>query len=445
MEKLRLVAAVACATLDGPLAVSRGETLIVASSFEQSRIAFEFVLAYMGDKLQDRQKWRVWDSAQLARIEDRVTGARVRCLASDPRRVHGLAPTLSLMDEPAQWPTQIAERMLAAIRTAAGKQPHSRMVALGTRPADTEHFFSKMLDGGSEYAQTHAADVKDAPGWRRTWAKANPSMNHFPDLEVAIRREWKEAKRDPALMASFEALRLNLGTSDVRESLLLESDSWVAAEGHAEASGPVYFGIDLGGSAASSAIAAYWPRTGRLESVAAFPSIPDLRSRGLGDGVGRLYAESFKRGELLALGDHAVPVGELLAVAVARFGHPEAIACDRWRQGELLDAASEANVYAPVAWRGQGFKDGGEDVRTFRRAFAERAVIPVPSIFLASCVGQARTLTDPAGNAKLGKRSEGGRRTLARDDAAAAAILAVSLARRHNVKGEAAGVYFGRA
>ena len=33
-----------------------------------------------------------------------MTGARVRCIGSDPRRAHGLAPVLVLADEPAQWP-----------------------------------------------------------------------------------------------------------------------------------------------------------------------------------------------------------------------------------------------------------------------------------------------------------------------------------------------------
>ena len=46
--KTTLVAGIAAATVDGPLAVTRGETVIVASSFEQARIAFEHVLAFMG-------------------------------------------------------------------------------------------------------------------------------------------------------------------------------------------------------------------------------------------------------------------------------------------------------------------------------------------------------------------------------------------------------------
>ena len=39
-----------------------------------------------GYDLQDRKRWRVWDTAQSARIECRETGARVRCLGGDPKR-----------------------------------------------------------------------------------------------------------------------------------------------------------------------------------------------------------------------------------------------------------------------------------------------------------------------------------------------------------------------
>ena len=80
--KTALLSGIAAATLDGPLAVPRGETVIVASSFEQARIAFEHVVAFMGDKLGDKARWKVWDTAQQARIEDKVTGARVRCIVS---------------------------------------------------------------------------------------------------------------------------------------------------------------------------------------------------------------------------------------------------------------------------------------------------------------------------------------------------------------------------
>ena len=425
--KSALLSGIACATLDGPLMVPRGETVIAASSFEQARIAFEHVLAFMGDALRDKGAWKVWDTAQQARIENRRTGARVRCIGSDPRRAHGLAPTLTLADEPAQWPTATGERMVAALRTATGKQPHSRFVALGTRPADETHWFAKMLAGGAQYAQCHAAGADDPKFRARTWAKANPSLPAMPDLLDAIRTEAKEAKADDAMLAAFDALRLNLGTSDVVTSVLLEAGTWARIEGEAEREGSPVWGVDLGGTAAQSAIAAYWPATGRLECLAAFPAEPGLADRGLRDGVGRLYLDCAKRGELIHCGGAAVDVRELLAATMARFGRPSAVIADRWREGELRDALQAAGVPAArLELRGMGFRDGAEDVRGFRKASLDGRVTPVPSLLLRSAMAEARVVSDPAGNSKLSKGSEGGRRHRARDDAAAAAILAVA-------------------
>ena len=426
--KTTLLAGIAAATLDGPLAVPRGETVIVASSFEQARIGFEHVLAFMGEKLDDHARWKVWNTAQQARIEDRKTGARVRCIGSDPRRAHGLAPVLVLADEPAQWPSSTGEKMVAALRTAAGKQAHSRFVALGTRPADSEHWFSKMLAGGADYAQCHAAGAGDPAFQRRTWSKANPSLPNMPDLEAALRNEARQAKADPSLMAAFEALRLNLGTADTEVATLLGAGLWASIEGEAGADGPCVWGIDLGTSAAQSAVAGYWPETGRLECVAAFPHEPSLAERGLRDGIGGLYVECARRGELLTIGSRSVDVAALLRAALERLGRPSWVVADRWREAELRDALEAAGV-PPAAFsaRGMGFLDGAADVRAFRRACADRRVTPVPSLLLRSAMAEARTVSDPAGNAKLSKGSQGGRRLRARDDAAAAAILAVAV------------------
>ena len=367
--KTALLSGIAAATLDGPLAVPRGETVIVASSFEQARIAFEHVVALMGDKLSDKRRWKTWDTAQQGRIEDKVTGARVRVIGSDPRRAHGLAPVLVLADEPAQWPSSTGEKMVAALRTAAGKQPHSRFVALGTRPADAEHWFSKLLVGGCDYAQCHAARASDPPFQRRTWAKANPSLAHMPDLESAIRTEARQARQDPALLASFEALRLNLGTEDAAVSTLLDAGLWRAIEGVAELDGPAVWGVDLGTSAAQSAVACYHPQTGALASLAAFPAEPTLAERGLPDGVGGLYAECARRGELLTLGRHTVDVTALLQAALDRFDRPARIVADRWREADLREALESAGVpLAALEFRGMGFRDGAEDVRGFRKA-----------------------------------------------------------------------------
>ena len=303
-----------------------------------------------------------------------------------------------------------------------------------------------MLAGGCDYSQCHAARADGPKFQRRAWAKANPSLPHMPDLEHAIRTEGKQAKADPALLASFDALRLNLGTMDVEASLLLQAGTWAACEAVSEASGPCVWGIDLGTSAVQSAIAAYWPEAGRLEAFAAFPCEPSLAERGLRDGVGGLYAECAKRGELVTLGQNASDVGMLLAESLKRFGRPSLIVADRWREAELRDALTAAGVpVASLELRGMGFKDGAEDVRAFQRAVADGRVTPVPSLLLRSAMSEARTVSDPAGNQKLSKGSQGGRRLRARDDSAAAAILAVSSGVRQPAKPKPSWRYHGMA
>ena len=81
--KTTLFAACAAAAVDGPLVRPRGETVVVASSFGQSRILFEHARAFLAPVLErdgvgPGGRFRIQDSANSASIEDRRTGARLR-------------------------------------------------------------------------------------------------------------------------------------------------------------------------------------------------------------------------------------------------------------------------------------------------------------------------------------------------------------------------------
>ena len=64
--------------------------------------------------------------------------------------------------------------MFAALETSLGKQGDSRLLAIGTGPADDRHWFAGLLDGGADYAQAHVGTGE--PYRRRTWEQANPSL-----------------------------------------------------------------------------------------------------------------------------------------------------------------------------------------------------------------------------------------------------------------------------
>lgn len=172
-----------------------------------------------------------------------------------------------------------------------------------------------------------------------------------------------------------------------------------------------------------TAVAFYWPQTGRLEVVGTFPSRPSLLDRGQADGVGDRYVQMQNRGELATLGDQTVPVAAWL-VEVMKHVEGQSIAAicaDRYKQSELGEAIDKAGVRAPLVWRGQGFRDGGEDCERFRRACFDGRVRSKPSLLLRSAFADAVCLRDPANNIKLAKARSNGR-----IDPAAAAVLAVA-------------------
>ena len=65
----------------------------------------------------------------------------------------------------------------------------------------------------------------------------------------------------------------------------------------------------------------------------------------------------------------ACDLAALLREAWERYGPPAAIAADRWRIKELADILNRIGLpRCSLHERGQGFMDGGADVRDFRRA-----------------------------------------------------------------------------
>lgn len=116
---------------------------------------------------------------------------------------------------------------------------------------------------------------------------------------------------------------------------------------------------------------------------------------------------------------------------------------NRWREAEIRGALDAAWVpMATVQTRGQGLQDGGEAVRAFDRACLEEGVVPRSSLLTRVAMAEARVAVYPDGNSKLAKNRQGGRRARARDDAAAAAILAVSARYRQDARPARRGLRF---
>ena len=169
--KTALTGSLGAAAVAGPWAVPRGLVLIVASTFKQARVAFGHALAFMRPIIaEDPERWRVLDAEQSALIADRESGAALEAREAVPGSLHGPAPVLVIGDEPAQWKPTQGDRLFSALRTSLGKVLNSRALFIGTRPADPDHWFAKLL---TRSGTVYAADPEGDPFEEAQWHAAN--------------------------------------------------------------------------------------------------------------------------------------------------------------------------------------------------------------------------------------------------------------------------------
>ena len=408
----------------------RREVIIGAKTRDQGKIAWHFVEGLAASlPVATRKKLTFVRAPRLeVRYEGDGGGHALRVLASDARNALGLAPVFALLDERGFWDADKGDMLEAAVFSALGKRAGRAMVISTSAPTDT-HSFSKLLDEGGEgiFCQEHRAPDGCAPDDIEALKLANPGATEGIGASV----EWLQAQarraiqRGGSALSSFRLFNLNQRISDDTRAVLISVDQWLRCETDdlPPRDGPLVVGIDLGGSSSMSAWASFWPMTGRLECYGAFPTSPSLLDRGQNDAVGDRYKQMMDRGELIVLGANIVPVDQFIAAMLAKLdGYPIAtICCDRFRQAEFLEALAKTSVRILPTWRGQGWKDSGEDCERFRQFVFDQRIKTKPSLLLRSAMADAVTLVDPTGAAKIAKG-----RSTGRIDAAAASLLAVA-------------------
>jgi phage terminase large subunit-like protein len=417
----------------------RREIPICARTRDQARIAWNFVCAFvrcLPEDLQKRISVRRQPRYEIE-FEDENGPHIIRAIAADGKSALGMAPApLALLDERGHWMRDQGDELEAAILSALGKRGGKALIISTSAPDDT-HPFSKWLDEPQpgvyrqEHRPTPGLPADDVP----SLLLANPGCKHG----IGSSQEWltiaarRAVARGGSSLASFRLLNRNERVSDDTRSVLITTDQWLWCETETlpPREGPLVVGIDLGGSMSMSAWASFWPSTGRLEVYGAFAGTPGLQERGEGDGVGSRYVEMRDRGELITLGANVVPVDQFIGAMLAKLeGYPIAtICCDRFRQSEFLEALAKTSMRIVPTWRGQGWKDSGEDCERFRQFVFDRKIKSKVSLLLRSAFADAVTLIDPAGTAKIAKG-----RSLGRIDAAAASVLAVAEGARQSAR-----------
>ncbi len=408
----------------------RREIIAAARTRDQGRIIWDFVAGFISTLPPEIQRDFIFRRAPRLEIEYQGDGGGhvLRVIAADGKSALGGAPTMAILDERGHWALDRGDELEHALLSGLGKRD-GRAFLISTSAPDDAHPFSRWIDDPT--AGTYVQEHRPAPGLPaddpESLLIANPGAPHG----IGGSLEWLEAQAKRAIsrggssLTSFRLYNRNERVSGESRDLLITLDEWLGCETDAlpPREGGVVIGIDLGGSASMTAAAFYWPETGRLECLGTFPSMPNLLDRGQADGVAGRYVEMHDRGELSVLGDKTVPVAPWL-VEVMRHVEDQlviAITMDRYKQAELGEALGRAGIRAPLVWRGQGFRDGGEDAERFRRAAFDGLVKAKPSLLLRSAFADTVCLRDPANNIKIAKA-----RSTGRIDAAAASVLAVA-------------------
>ena len=428
--KSTLLAAVAAATLaDGPLAIPNTESLVVAGTLKQSKEIQKHVEGF----LRQRDDWgdrRVWRARRdyAPSFEHIQTGTILSLRAPSADSLQGAQPRLVLADEPAVWgkaKTSDGADVFHVLRSSLGKIPGAKLVALGTQAEHDGHWFSKMLDGvGADYVQLHTADEDDDPFARGTWLKANPSLDFMPAQELAIQGEVDIAKSDANEMSRFRNKRLNQRVSMV-DNVLLDPDVWFdRCQGDAEAEGSCIWGLDMGLNDSASAVAAYWPDTGKLSILAAFPRDQRLSEREMKHAASGVFEQAAREGDLILSGQHVVDAGAFLAEALDRFGLPRRIIADNFRAPDVrnaLDTMRFPMTEFDVAFEGMRWESSTRRIKACRAAAARGEIHAGQSTLLNHALSETTAERDKHGNEMAGRRHR-----MSFNDPAVAALLAVS-------------------
>ena len=410
------------------LHVPAAEFLLCAASIEQARLCFRFIRA----DLEPTGHYTFTDASTRIGIRDKRDNTRLRILSSNGKTSMGIVGCpLLVADEPGSWETNGGQLMADAILTAQGK-PGSplRVIFIGTLAPSVSGWWHDLVDGGSRgstYVQVLKGDPEKWDEWREI-RRVNPLSAIDADFRKKLREELDAAHADTRLKARFQSYRLNLPSAD-ESVVLLTVDDWkqVVDRPVEPRDGSPVVGIDLGGGRAWSAAVALY-RTGRVEAIAVAPGIPSLEAQEKRDRVpAGMYRALHHFGALrVAEGLRVPPVAMLMDAVRERWGEPLFMVGDRFREDELRDASPDVQLDA----RTTRWSEAAHDIRALRRMALDGPLScdADSQQLLTASLAVATVKNDDSGNTRLVKK---GTNNTARDDVAAALVLAAGAVDRH--------------
>ena len=416
------------------------ESHLVAASIGQSRRTCFKLLRRMVEELPNVADYKISESANACHVRHRATNTRVSVVAGSAKSTLGLVGCpLVVVDEPGSYELEGGAHLWASLTTALGKpESELRLFVIGhLAPKATQpgHWYHDLVHGGTSGRTWVYFLAGDPKKWKRASEirRCSPLSWRFSASRAKLLEQRDDAVSDSRLKAEFLSYRLNVPTAD-EAAALLTVDDWkrIVAREVPELNGAApIVGIDIGANRAWSAAVAVW-RSGRVEALAVAPGIPSIASQEKRDKVtpGH-YQRLVDEGTLEVADGVRVPSPALLLGAVNTLWSPRYVICDRFRLDELKDCVPSG---IRIVARQTRWSQSTADIRALRRAArdGDMAVDPGSRALLQASLSVAQVVNDDDGNVKLHKR---GTNNTARDDVAAALILAVGAIARGKPRG----------
>ena len=426
------------------LFVRGAEVVLCAASIEQARLCFKIVR----DALEPCGEYKFVDSVTRLGITHRQSNSKLRVLSSSGKTGMGLVGVrLAVADEIGSWEVNGGRLMWDALQGAIGK-PDSPMtiMAISTIAPSLTGWWADLIKGGTvgrTWVYSLQGDTAKWDVWKEV-RRVNPLAAHYPELRQRLRAELREAHKDTSKKAYFVSYKLNTPTLD-ESQMLLDLDSWELVTGREvpPAVGKPIVGVDAGESRAWSSAVAVWSN-GRCEVVALTPGIPSIAAQEKRDLVSQgTYQKLVNSGHLIiADGLRVPPLSMLWSELRQRWGRPASVISDRFRLGDLQDAAgSNAGLIQPRVVR---WSEASDDIRALRKLAKDGplSVAPESRLLLAASLSVATVKSDDQGNTRLVKL---GRNNSARDDCAAGLVLAAGAFERAGKETQVKWRYRGAA
>lgn len=438
--KTGLIAGLALCHLLGPESEPRGEVYSAAIDRQQAGILFNEMEAIIMAVPQFAARVNTQRFHKRMEVLDGDgIGSVYEALSADARRAHGLAPSFWVYDELAQ--ARDGE-LLENLRTAMGKRKAALGMVISTQAANDDHPLSRLIDDAAEgHDPSIVLDIQSAPMEADPFApetirSCNPAAGVFLDLDDIV-AEAEQARRIPMFEPRYRNLRLNQRIDGNSDSRIVPRTVWEACRADrdvAKLEGRVCFGgLDLSGKHDLTALVLVFPDGENDEGydLLSFFWTPEGALALRRERERTLFRTWIDGGFITAVPGPVIKyrfMAAQLRDLQQRFDI-RAIGFDRWRIDDFKIDMADEDVNLPLEPYGQGFKDISPAIEFFVELALSGRIRHRDNPVMNSCVVNAITVPDPAGNLKIDK-DKSNKASSIRIDGLQAALMALGTAKR---------------